>query len=249
MSFLLRLLRLLALLFHLLLGVVLTFIIYSSWLRPLLPKNLAPWIVCTWSRLLCWICGLKLRFHGEYEPKTALWVANHISWLDIFAILGRHYMIFVSKQEVSTWLLIGWLVSRVGTLYVKRGANSLHELTANMTYKLQQQQDVLLFPEGTTTDGSELKPFFARLLQPANNAQVLIQPIALRYTENGELSNNAPYIGDDTFLSHLWKILAVWRVELDIYYCEPIQANGQPRRELANLAQTAIREKLGLIKS
>lgn len=147
MSWLLRLIRLPLLILHIILGFVLSYLAYAKWLQPIMPTAIPPWIVTTWSRVLMMICGIRIRYHGQRENAPVLFISNHISWLDIFALLGTFHVIFVSKQEVRDWTVIGWLATRVGTLYMQRGNNAMQLASGQMVTLLQSGQNVLLFPE------------------------------------------------------------------------------------------------------
>ncbi len=242
MSWLLRFIRIPLLLIHIILGFILSFLAYAPWLNPYLPKFLPAWIVTTWSRVLILICGIRIRYHGQRENAPILFISNHISWLDIFCLLGTFHVIFVSKQEVRDWTAVGWLATRVGTLYLKRGNNAMQIANNEMVSLLNAGQNVLLFPEGTTTDGVGVKRFFARMFQAAIDTHVPIQPIALRYTENQQLSQTAPFIDDDTFIAHVWRLFGKRGITLDIHYCPIIDSTGKTRRELSDAAYHAIQQ-------
>jgi 1-acyl-sn-glycerol-3-phosphate acyltransferase len=244
MSWLLRFIRVPLLIIHIILGFILSFLAYAPWLNPILPKFLPVWIVTTWSRILIMICGVRIRYHGQRASTPTLFVSNHISWLDIFSLLGTFYVTFISKEEVRNWTAIGWLATRVGTLYLKRGSNAMQIASNEMVSLLQSGQNVLLFPEGTTTDGTDVKRFFARMFQASMDAGVNIQPIALRYTENQQLSKIAPFVDSDNFVAHVWRLTAVSGVTLDIYYCPVIETTGKTRRELSEAAYQSIRQSL-----
>jgi 1-acyl-sn-glycerol-3-phosphate acyltransferase len=192
------------------------------------------------------ICGVRIRYHGQRAAAPVLFISNHISWLDIFSLLGTFHAIFVSKEEVRDWTAVGWLATRVGTLYIKRGNNAIQVTSSEMVTFLKSGQNVLLFPEGTTTDGSDIKRFFARMFQAGMDAEVNIQPIALRYTENQQISQTAPFIGDDSFVAHVWRLFAVSGITLDIYYCPVIETAGKTRRELSDASYQSIRQALDL---
>ncbi|MEK7991936.1 MAG: lysophospholipid acyltransferase family protein [Thiotrichaceae bacterium] len=246
MSWLLRLIRIPLLIIHIILGFILSFLAYAPWLNPFLPKFLPPWIVTTWSRVLIMICGVRIRYHGQRAAAPILFISNHISWLDIFSLLGTFHVTFISKQEVRDWTAIGWLATRVGTLYIKRGNNAMQVASSEMVSLLQSGQNVLLFPEGTTTDGTNVKRFFARMFQAGMDAGVDIQPIALRYTENKQISQTAPFIDDDSFAAHVWRLFAVSGITLDIHYCPVIKTAGKTRRELSDASYQSIRQTLDL---
>jgi len=175
---------------------------------------------------------------------------NHISWIDIPALASQQPLHFLSKAELRGWPFIGWFADRVGTLFIQRGvagaaAKSLNEIT----HCLEQGGSVAIFPEGTTTDGSSTRKFHGRLLQAAIDAKVKIQPVALRYPHKNGSNPHVLYVGDMTFIDSLVGLTQAKTLDIELHYLEPItqhlQQNGNTsRKQLAQLAQTAINSKL-----
>ena len=136
-------------------------------------------------------------------------VANHISWIDIWAIKQAFPVNFVAKSEVRDWPVIGWLAQRVGTLFIERARRHDTGRTASsMEEGLRQNACLCLFPEGTTTDGTELKPFKTGLLQSAINTESTVWPVALRYPRaDGGINTAIAYDGDTTLLESMLAVL------------------------------------------
>ncbi|MBU0500770.1 MAG: 1-acyl-sn-glycerol-3-phosphate acyltransferase [Gammaproteobacteria bacterium] len=200
----------------------------------------APAVVQWWHRRLCRVLHLNLRIQGELPREAGFIVTNHISWMDIpvFGALGP--MCFVSKWEVRGWPIMGWLATRAGTLYIRRGAGQTEGLKQEMVARLNQGNHVVLFPEGTTTDGSEVRPFFPRLFALAQETGVPLQPLALRYSQGGELSKAAPYVDDDLLLPSIIRILEQDGIDVDVVVTPALIPNGDHRKALANNARMAI---------
>lgn len=177
-----------------------------------------------WCATVCRILNLRVEISGNPSPHTRLWVANHVSWLDIIVLGARHPLLFVAKQEVADWPVMGYLARRLGTLFVRRGdAGQTAAIAEQMVWQLRQGRQIMLFPEGTTTDGGRVLRFHAKLLHPAQLAQVPVQAIGLEYLDEARI--HAPFIGNDDFLPHLLKILHLNAVPLRIHYCPPLQAD------------------------
>lgn len=190
-----------------------------------------------WNRTVCRILGVQLTVTGELSREARLWVANHISWLDIIALGSQETMTFVAKHEVANWPVMGYLARRIGTLFVRRGdAEQSAAIAEQMTWHLRQGKRLMLFPEGTTTNGERVLRFHSKLFQPAHLAQVQVQAIALVY--RGATREIAPFIGEDEFLPHLLRLLRHPRIEIHLHYCPPLPANVQ--RDV--LAQTTRRQ-------
>ncbi len=191
-----------------------------------------------WCATVCRILAVRLETVGEPSPQTQLWVANHISWLDIIALGSLHPLLFVAKEEVAGWPVMGYLARRLGTLFVRRGdAEQTASIAEQMAWQLRQGKQLMLFPEGTTTNGERVLRFHAKLLQPAQLAHVPVQAIGLEYLE--EARAVAPFIGEDEFLPHLLQIIALDRIHLRIHYCEPLPA-GLHRDVLAQTTRKQV---------
>lgn len=195
-----------------------------------------------WCRTLCRILGVRLETTGSPAPEARLLVANHISWLDILVLGASGPMLFVAKEEVADWPVMGYLARRIGTLFVRRGDAEQTAATAErMAWQLRQGKRLTLFPEGTTTAGDKVLRFHARLLYPAQLAQVPVQAIGIEY--HGAAKEIAPFIGDDDFLPHLLRMLTLDRIEMRLHYCPALPA-GMTRD---TLAQTARRQVVGAL--
>ncbi|MNZ71301.1 Acyltransferase [compost metagenome] len=145
---------------------------------------------------------------------------------------------------MRTWPVAGWLALKAGTLFIRRGGNDSQLLRKQISQHLQQDCALLIFPEGTTTDGRSLRTFHGRLLASAIDTQTPLQPVALRYLRNGQTDSIAPFIGDDDLLSHLLRLFSNDCAEVEIHLLAPIASAGEERAALAFKAQQAIQQAL-----
>jgi 1-acyl-sn-glycerol-3-phosphate acyltransferase len=179
-----------------------------------------------------------------------LLLINHISWIDIFAINAVLPARFVAKAEIGRWPLLGTLVTLAGTLYIERGRrHAVHAVNHKVAEHLQLGESVALFPEGTTTDGSELLPFHSNLIAPVMEAGGQVWPVALRYTEDGRPSRAAAFIGDDTLARSIWNILTARRLAIEVALLDPVAADGEThptRHHVAQAARERIAAYLGI---
>ena len=186
----------------------------------------------------------KVRVVGQVPQQPMLWVSNHVSWTDIPLLGMLAPLSFLSKAEVRTWPIAGWLALKAGTLFIRRGGNDSQLLRQQISQHLQQDCALLIFPEGTTTDGRSLRTFHGRLLASAIDTQTPLQPVALRYLRNGQSDAIAPFVGDDDLLSHLFRLFANDCAEVEIHLLAPIASTSEERAALAFKAQQAIQQAL-----
>lgn len=182
----------------------------------------------------------KLRLIGEHPDRPMLWIANHLSWTDIPLLGMLSPMSFLAKAEVRQWPLLGWLASEAGTAFIQRGAGESQQLNRQLAGHLQKGGNVLIFPEGTTTDGSSLRPFYSRLLSCAIETGTAIQPVAVRYLRDGKSDLITPFIGDDDLLSHLFRLLAEDTATVEIHLLAPVESRGMDRTGLSRRCHSAI---------
>lgn len=200
-----------------------------------------------WSARLLQLTGVELQVSGAPLQTPSLVVANHVSWLDIFAINAVQPVRFVSKSEAAQWPLIGPLVRGVGTLFIERErAQDVVRVIRQMTQCLQDGDHVGVFPEGTTSYGHTLLPFHANLFQAACTADCAapVQPVLLFYADerSGRFSRAASYVGDETMVGSLWRMSAAPRLRIELSYLPPIQAST--RRALTQQTRDALSEHL-----
>ncbi|WP_449431340.1 lysophospholipid acyltransferase family protein [Pseudomonas putida] len=195
---------------------------------------------CLFMKRLVAALPFEVRVLGELPSRPMLWVSNHVSWTDI-PLLGMLLPLsFLSKAEVRSWPVAGWLAEKAGTLFIRRGGSDSQRLREQISGQLGQARPLLIFAEGTTTDGRHLRTFHGRLLAGAIDQQVAVQPVAIQYLRDGQIDPIAPFIGDDDLVSHLMRLFAEPRGEVCIQLLQPIASAGKERAVLALQAQRAV---------
>ena len=201
--------------------------------------------VQVWSREMLAHLGIKLQVDGEAALSgPLLLVANHISWLDITSLHAARFCRFVSKADVARWPLIGALASGVGTLFIQRESRrDAMRVVHHMADSLRAGDVLAVFPEGTTSDGVDLLPFHANLLQAAITAGAPVQPVALQFLDaRGERSLAPCAVGDDTLLGSVWRTVRARGITVRIVFGMPQDAQGRERRAWAqSLREDVIR--------
>ncbi len=195
---------------------------------------------CLFMKRLVAALPFEVQVSGELPQRPMLWVSNHVSWTDI-PLLGMLLPLsFLSKAEVRHWPLAGWLAEKAGTLFIRRGGGDSQRLREQIGEQLGLARPLLIFPEGTTTDGRQLRTFHGRLLAGAIDRGMALQPVAIQYLRNGEVDPIAPFIGDDDLVSHLMRLFAEPRGQVRIQLLPAIGSVGKERAALAFQAQQAI---------
>ena len=162
----------------------------------------AEWLHRCCARALARRFGVQLSLHGDI-PSRGLIVSNHLSYLDILAFSAALPCVFVSKAEVSGWPIIGRFAAQAGTIFVRRekkGDGS--RASGGIAERLRNGVRVVLFPEGTTTNGEQILRFHSTMLQPAIDAGEIITPSAICYVlENGVVGNEVCWWGNAPLVS------------------------------------------------
>jgi 1-acyl-sn-glycerol-3-phosphate acyltransferase len=201
-----------------------------------------------WSRLFMRRLSAALPFRvtvtGQLPPQPMLWVSNHVSWTDIPLLGMLTPLSFLSKAEVRHWPVAGWLALKAGTLFIRRGSGDGQRLREEIAGQLHNARPLVIFPEGTTTDGRSVRTFHGRLLAGAIDEGIPLQPVAIRYLREGKLDPVAPFVGDDDLVSHLMRLLERDLAEVQIRLLAPIATRGRERAALAFEAQQAVRAEL-----
>ena len=186
----------------------------------------------------------RLRVTGELPTQPMLWVANHVSWCDIPLLGMLAPLSFLAKAEVRAWPALGWLAQAAGTLFIRRGGGDAALVNRQLATQLVQGRHLLIFPEGTSTDGTDVRTFHPRLFACALEAGCAVQPVAIRYWRNGKPDTVAPFVGDDELPAHLRRLLTSDICDVEIQLLPPIDVMALDRKAVAMNAQQAIANAL-----
>ncbi|MFC6840429.1 lysophospholipid acyltransferase family protein [Xanthomonas theicola] len=199
-------------------------------------------VVCWWSTRLLGIFGLRVRRIGTPLPNPALFVANHVSWIDIVMLHSQRMMGFVAKREIAGWPLVGWLATRGQTIYHQRGSTaSLGGVLQAMLERLRSGRSVGVFPEGRTRGGHDVGPFHARIFQAAVQAEVAVQPVALRYGAGGAAQTVVAFAPHENFFANFLRLLGEPGRVAEVHFLEPIRLQDvDGRRRIAETARARI---------
>jgi 1-acyl-sn-glycerol-3-phosphate acyltransferase len=214
---------------------------------PVAGRTLKQFSVEHWSAALLRIFGFRLRRRGTPLKGAVLLVCNHVSWVDIEMVHSQRMVGFVAKQEIRGWPLVGWLAARGETIFHQRGSTeSLGGVMEAMTERLKEGRPVAVFPEGRTRDGREVGPFHARIFQPAVEAGVPVQPVALRYGAHGQAQTVVAFAPGESFFGNFLRLLGEPSRQAEVCFLEPIYPDQvQGRRQIAETARARIIAAMG----
>ncbi len=207
---------------------------------------------------LAWMQGMSRGFLRVLDcdvhrtgniPRQGLIVSNHLSYVDILVIGSVCPAVFVAKSEVRRWPVFGWLSEMAGAIFVERHrSRNVRVQLAEIIRPLEAGLPVVLFPEGTSSDGSRVLPFHSSLLEAAREAQQTVTPCAISYgwLDGGSECHDVCYWGDMVFAVHLFKLLSKKKsLRAGVSF-------GQPRALVTDRKREAVRfqkEVAGLLNN
>ena len=233
---------------HILLGVLMCLLIVGPTRnavahdgREPLGHRLTRW----WSRVLMRIFGFRTRKVGQPLPDAAMFVCNHVTWLDIELMHSQRVACFVAKAEIAHWPVVGWLAACGGTIFHKRGSNhSLSVVMQTMVERMRGGRSVAVFPEGGTSHNGDLRVFHARIFQAGLDAEVPVQPVALRYTRQGERWLDVAFRPGESFAANIVRILGEPACDAEVHFLPVVPPSSDGRRRMAEQARARIEQAL-----
>ncbi len=224
----------------------------------LLPGRPKVWFARLYWSVLCRLMGLRIRVIGRAARQGAggrpvVFVSNHSSWLDIVVLGGRLEACFVSKAEVSRWPVIN-LVAWLGrTVFVDRTRASIGRERQTMQERLRRGDNLILFPEGTSSDGSRVLPFrstffsLAKLPATEDGKPPLVQPVSVVYDRLAYLPTGRAtravfaWYGDMSLARHVWRLAQYRGLRATVLLHTPLDpAHFADRKALAQAAWAAV---------
>jgi len=233
---------------HIVLGIALAMIV--TWNRLAVMRDgrepFSHRLIRWWSRMLLRIFGMHSVRIGQPMPDAVLFVANHTSWIDIVMLHSQRAACFVAKSEIARWPLVGWMAACAGTIFHRRGNNhSLSSVMQVMVERLRGGRSVAVFPEGGSGYNGVLKVFHARIFQAALDADVPVQPVALRFARNGVRIIDAGFRVNESFVHNIVRLLGEAPMDAEVHFLAAVPASPDARRRMAELSRERIEAALG----
>lgn len=229
-----------------------------QWISVLLGAPTQRLIPVGYHRALCALLGIRIRVIGRCTPqRPLLLVANHSSWLDVPVITAVAPVVFVAKQEVASWPLLGLLAKLQRSVFVDRARrHQTGEVNAKIAQRLAAGDPVVLFGEGTSSDGNRVLPFRTALIGAARDALaaaepgggVMIQPLSVTYVGLDGLPlgrqhrPRAAWYGNMDFVSHFRVLLRHGALDVVVSWGDPISYRaGTDRKAVARALEARVR--------
>jgi 1-acyl-sn-glycerol-3-phosphate acyltransferase len=207
-----------------------------------------------YHRMCCRILGFRIAAKGApSERGPTLFVVNHVSYTDITILGALIRGSFVAKSEVARWPLFGVLAKLQRTVFIERRAHRTAAQRGAIASRLAAGDGLILFPEGTSSDGNRVLPFKSALFSAAESAigaaPVVVQPVSLAYVRLNGVPMGRLYrpffawYGDMEMAPHLWTLLGFGIVTVSVEFHEPVLASAFPsRKALAAHCRSVIAE-------
>ncbi len=201
------------------------------------------------------LAGLKVNVQGTPRVNVAMFAANHSSYLDII-VLGACVRegVFVAKSEVASWPLFGFLARLSRTEFISRNPKDAPRQRRQLSYRMSRGTSLILFPEGTSTDGSHVKLFKTSLFSALDDisGKALVQPVSVTYTRhrNGEPLSQGErekytWFGDMTLAPHLINVFGLKGCEVEVVFHNPfVSAESFDRKQLAKACENVVSDQL-----
>lgn len=215
-----------------------------------------------YHRRVCRLLGVRVRVEGElHRDSPVLLIANHTSWLDIPVISASAPVSFVAKKEVSDWPFVSWLARLQRTVFVDRTRRtSVGETAGEMIERLAQGDNIVLFPEGTSSDGARVLPFKTSLLAaakptrgtgPESSSLAVVQTLAIVYTRLHGLPIDRKdrhligWYGDMELPKHLWALVEATPIDVTVRFGPPVPLDAfADRKDLARHGEIRVRDEV-----
>jgi len=211
-----------------------------------------------YHRVLCALIGVRIREVGRRSTASpALILSNHVSWLDICVITALAPVVFVAKSEVAGWPVFGWLAKLQRTIFINRQArHQTGAATREIAGRLLGGDAVVLFAEGTSSDGIRVLPFRSSLVGAVHHAlgagthhtHVTVQPMSLAYVGFGGvpigrgLRERVAWYGDADLIPHLLHVLSSGAVDVTVSWGEAVAYDmSADRKAIARAAEKSVR--------
>lgn len=197
-----------------------------------------------WARYVLWVMGVDVRMAGALASEPHLLVSNHLSYVDILVLASTGDVTFVAKHEVASWPVVGSMCRFVDTVFVRRSRGAaVNDAIDAIVRVLASGRTVVLFPEGTSSDGRDVLPFYSPLLEAARRSGRPLGWAALAYDtpeRPGSEADTVCWWGDMTLGGHFWRLLQLPAIEADVTFGELTEPRDDRKAVAADLRAAIV---------
>jgi 1-acyl-sn-glycerol-3-phosphate acyltransferase len=202
-------------------------------------------ITALWTKLISKVLKIKLSLKGKlYDNDNGLIVSNHLSYIDILVHGSVFTIRFAPKSDIANWFFIGGMVDSSRPVWVNRSSKTASLKTSReFTNTLNNDINLIVYPEGTTTNGKEgILPFKSTSFEASIASGAPIIPVLIRYTDSGA-DNHVCWYGDMPFFSHMWNLLSLKEINAELYIMDKIYPGEFSRKELSEHVHRIMSQK------
>jgi lyso-ornithine lipid O-acyltransferase len=222
-----------------------------QWIFKHTSVSAARWLPWVYHRTVCRLLGIKLRVEGTLPVAPALLASNHVSWLDIPILSAAMPLSFIAKREVSTWPFFSALARLQRTVFVDRDRRHMTGTSRNdIAERLQEGDCLVLFPEGTSSNGNGVQAFKSAFLGAVEGLDVPVIPVTVAYqsTRNLPITHRQrpsyAWYGDMELVPHLWAAIQRGPLTVTLRFHDPLIKSD--RKTMARVAENTVR--VGLLE-
>jgi lyso-ornithine lipid O-acyltransferase len=190
-----------------------------------------------WGKGLSWILGLHIKTTGNVDSVNGIVVSNHLGYLDILTLSSVFPIRFTPKKEIASWPLLGWFIRISLPIWIDRKSKQASiNIAKSFSDTVKNGTCLLLFPEGTTTDGKHgLLPFKSAAFEAAAKENITLSPVLIRYIEKDKVP--ICWFGNATLITHIWNLFGQKRIDAELRILNPIKPDGKDRKSLSKEIQ------------
>lgn len=197
-------------------------------------------------RLLLVCLHVEVHYIGQVDKNARVFVSNHISWLDALLFMPAPRLRFIAKSEVKNWPILGLLAQLLGTVFIRRDNKfQVYRSLPNAQRHIQEGDNLMVFPEGTTTIGVKTDTFRPMMFEVAVREKSVVQPVAIRYWNHKKtISQTTPFIDDDGIFMSIMKLLFERKTIAHVHFLPTMDASKLNRKVMAAYSQQSIQSIL-----
>lgn len=208
-------------------------------------------IICSWAQLTALLLNMKVKIEGHPPKSPFILVSNHLSYMDVVPLWIAVDGTFIAKSEIKSWPFFGWATNILGIIFIDRELKrDVHRVNNIIKSTITEHQGIIIFPEGTSTQGETVYPFHPALLQYPAEFERPVHYASITYKSFDSDKLASKYIcwwGDMSFFDHFWELLKLSGFEVSIKFGNPPIVNPD-RKQLAQQLHQVVKTNFEPVK-